>query len=176
MIQLSLRRNDKIVSSDFQVWKHNARGVTEELSQLNALDPCYYLHEDHIGSAAISFCQGHGLVGGISKNKKKVLFLYSSFLFLYFFFWSFRVCIWNIKDECISVGSSTGSSFWRTSRWRLRRYETASSLRPYLSTMIVISKKKPIFSVNLMWLNDHPSELGISRLRNEHELRESDWH
>ncbi|XP_029680560.1 A disintegrin and metalloproteinase with thrombospondin motifs adt-2 isoform X2 [Formica exsecta] len=63
LIQLSLRRNDKIVSSDFQVWKHNARGVTEELSQLNAPDPCYYLHEDHIGSAAISFCQGHGLHG-----------------------------------------------------------------------------------------------------------------
>ncbi|KMQ86864.1 a disintegrin and metalloproteinase with thrombospondin motifs 2-like protein [Lasius niger] len=61
LIQLSLRRNDKIVSSEFQVWKHNARGVTEELSQLNAPDPCYYLHEDHIGSAAISFCQRHGL-------------------------------------------------------------------------------------------------------------------
>lgn len=68
---MNLRRNNKIISSEFQVWKHNARGVTEELSQLNAPTPCYYLHQDHIGSAAISFCQGHGLVSDVSKKGKK---------------------------------------------------------------------------------------------------------
>jgi len=76
MVQLSLRRNDKIVSSEFQVWKHNARGVTEELSQLNAPAPCYYLHQDHIGSAAISYCQGHGLVSNISKKEKIYSFIH----------------------------------------------------------------------------------------------------
>ncbi|XP_077269582.1 ADAMTS metallopeptidase stall [Temnothorax americanus] len=64
LIQLNLRRNDNIASPQFQVWKHNAKGITEELSQLNAPDPCYYLHENRVGSAAISFCQRglHGLV------------------------------------------------------------------------------------------------------------------
>ncbi|XP_018405616.1 PREDICTED: A disintegrin and metalloproteinase with thrombospondin motifs 2 [Cyphomyrmex costatus] len=63
LIQLNLRRNDNIVSPQFQVWKHNAKSITEELSQLNAPDPCYYLHKNHEGSAAISFCQEHGLHG-----------------------------------------------------------------------------------------------------------------
>ncbi|XP_011860405.1 PREDICTED: A disintegrin and metalloproteinase with thrombospondin motifs 2 [Vollenhovia emeryi] len=63
LIQLNLRRNDNIVSPQFQVWKHNAKGITEELSQLSAPDPCHYLHKNHVGSAAISFCQEHGLHG-----------------------------------------------------------------------------------------------------------------
>ncbi|XP_029161135.1 A disintegrin and metalloproteinase with thrombospondin motifs adt-2-like [Nylanderia fulva] len=63
LIQLSLRRNDKIVSPEFQIWKHNTKGIIEELSQLNAPESCYYLHEDDIASAAISFCQEHGLHG-----------------------------------------------------------------------------------------------------------------
>ncbi|RLU15801.1 hypothetical protein DMN91_011557 [Ooceraea biroi] len=63
LIQLNLRRNDKIISPQFQVWKHNARGVTEELSQLSAPDLRYYLHEDHRGTAAINFNQERGLHG-----------------------------------------------------------------------------------------------------------------
>ncbi|XP_029172858.1 A disintegrin and metalloproteinase with thrombospondin motifs adt-2-like [Nylanderia fulva] len=63
LIQLSLRRNDKIVSPEFQIWKHNTKGIIEELLQLNAPESCYYLHEDDIASAAISFCQEHGLHG-----------------------------------------------------------------------------------------------------------------
>ncbi|XP_011647364.1 A disintegrin and metalloproteinase with thrombospondin motifs adt-2 [Pogonomyrmex barbatus] len=63
LIQLNLRRNDNIVSPQFQVWKHNIKGIKEELSQLSAPDLCYYLHKNHIGSAAISFCQEHGLHG-----------------------------------------------------------------------------------------------------------------
>ncbi|KAL0132957.1 hypothetical protein PUN28_000590 [Cardiocondyla obscurior] len=35
----------------------------EELPQLNAPNPCYYLHKSPAGSAAISFCQQHGLHG-----------------------------------------------------------------------------------------------------------------
>nr|XP_012234458.1 PREDICTED: uncharacterized protein LOC105679162 [Linepithema humile] len=62
-IQLNLRRNDKIVSSAFKAWKQNAKGITEELSQLNTSDFCYYFHDDHVNTAAINFCQGHGLKG-----------------------------------------------------------------------------------------------------------------
>ncbi|XP_028045420.1 uncharacterized protein LOC114254100 [Monomorium pharaonis] len=68
LIELNLRRNDNIVSSQFQVWKHNVNSSTEELSQLNIPDPCYYLHKSHIGSAAISFYQEHGLVSIFWRN------------------------------------------------------------------------------------------------------------
>ncbi|XP_067214568.1 A disintegrin and metalloproteinase with thrombospondin motifs 7-like isoform X2 [Linepithema humile] len=64
-IQLNLRRNDQIVSSKFKLWKYDARSITEKLSQLNASDPCYYLHKDHISTAAINFCQEHGWEGFI---------------------------------------------------------------------------------------------------------------
>lgn len=60
MVRLNLRRNDRIVSPWLQVRKHNARGATEKL---NAPNPCHYLHEDEITSAAISFCQERVLVG-----------------------------------------------------------------------------------------------------------------
>ncbi|XP_014474312.1 PREDICTED: A disintegrin and metalloproteinase with thrombospondin motifs 14 [Dinoponera quadriceps] len=63
LIRLILRRNDKITASDFQIWKHNTKGVMEELSLLSAPDPCYYLHSDHVGSAAVSFCQERGMHG-----------------------------------------------------------------------------------------------------------------
>nr|XP_012214457.1 PREDICTED: A disintegrin and metalloproteinase with thrombospondin motifs 19-like isoform X2 [Linepithema humile] len=63
LIQLNLRRNDKIVASEFEIWKHNTKGVTEKLSQLNTPDPCYYLHKDQISSAAINFCHKNGLEG-----------------------------------------------------------------------------------------------------------------
>nr|XP_012230171.1 PREDICTED: A disintegrin and metalloproteinase with thrombospondin motifs 2-like isoform X2 [Linepithema humile] len=63
LIQLNLRRNDRIVSPVFQVWKYNSKNVTEMLSQINALDTCFYFHEDHVNSAAINFCQEYGLEG-----------------------------------------------------------------------------------------------------------------
>ncbi|XP_067208404.1 A disintegrin and metalloproteinase with thrombospondin motifs 2-like isoform X2 [Linepithema humile] len=62
LVQLKLRKNDQIVSPTFEEWKYNANGVTE-MSQLKALDFCFYLHKDHIGSAAINFCQDNGLEG-----------------------------------------------------------------------------------------------------------------
>lgn len=55
-IQLKLRKSDPIVSSTFKAWKRDATG---ELSQLNALTLCYYLHKDHISTAIINFCQEH---------------------------------------------------------------------------------------------------------------------
>ncbi|XP_012221054.1 A disintegrin and metalloproteinase with thrombospondin motifs adt-2-like isoform X2 [Linepithema humile] len=61
-IQLNLRRDDQIVST-FHVWKHDATGITKKLSELNASDPCYYFHIDHISTAAINFCQEHGWEG-----------------------------------------------------------------------------------------------------------------
>nr|XP_012229702.1 PREDICTED: A disintegrin and metalloproteinase with thrombospondin motifs 16-like isoform X1 [Linepithema humile]XP_012229703.1 PREDICTED: A disintegrin and metalloproteinase with thrombospondin motifs 16-like isoform X1 [Linepithema humile] len=62
-IQLKLRRNEQIVSSMFKVWKHDTINITEKLLQINASDPCYYLHKDHISTAAINFCQEHGWEG-----------------------------------------------------------------------------------------------------------------
>nr|XP_012234457.1 PREDICTED: A disintegrin and metalloproteinase with thrombospondin motifs 17-like [Linepithema humile] len=64
-IQLNLRRNDKIVSSAFKAWKRNAKGIKEELSQLNTSNFCYYFHDNYVHTAAINFCQGHGLKGTI---------------------------------------------------------------------------------------------------------------
>ncbi|XP_067208708.1 A disintegrin and metalloproteinase with thrombospondin motifs 2-like [Linepithema humile] len=63
LIELNLRRNDRTVLSAFEVWKYNAKGVTENLSQLKASNSCFYLHEDHVSFAAINFCRGNGLEG-----------------------------------------------------------------------------------------------------------------
>ncbi|XP_067213380.1 A disintegrin and metalloproteinase with thrombospondin motifs 1-like isoform X2 [Linepithema humile] len=60
-IQLNLRRNNQIVSM-FKVWTHDAKGITEDLSQSYASDLCYYLHKDHISTAVINFHE-HGWEG-----------------------------------------------------------------------------------------------------------------
>ncbi|XP_067213581.1 A disintegrin and metalloproteinase with thrombospondin motifs adt-2-like isoform X2 [Linepithema humile] len=62
-IQLNLRRNDQIVSPLFNVWKHDAKGITKKLSQSNASSPCYYFHEDNITISAIKFRQKSGWEG-----------------------------------------------------------------------------------------------------------------
>ncbi|XP_012224544.2 A disintegrin and metalloproteinase with thrombospondin motifs adt-2-like isoform X1 [Linepithema humile] len=64
LIQLNLRKNDKFVSSMFEKWKYNAKSITK-ISQLKALDSCFYIHEDHVSSAAINFCHENGLKGFI---------------------------------------------------------------------------------------------------------------
>ncbi|XP_067212643.1 A disintegrin and metalloproteinase with thrombospondin motifs 7-like isoform X1 [Linepithema humile] len=63
LIHLNLRQNDRIVSSEFEVWNNNAKSVTAKLLQLNVSDPCYYYHKDHISSAAINFCHEYGWEG-----------------------------------------------------------------------------------------------------------------
>nr|XP_012218082.1 PREDICTED: uncharacterized protein LOC105669606 isoform X1 [Linepithema humile] len=63
LIQLNLRRNDRIVPPQFKVWKNNGKSDTEKLLQLNISDSCYYYHKDHISSAAINFCHEYGLEG-----------------------------------------------------------------------------------------------------------------
>ncbi|XP_067214567.1 A disintegrin and metalloproteinase with thrombospondin motifs adt-2-like isoform X2 [Linepithema humile] len=49
----------------FKVWKHDAKNITEDLSQLYTSNPCYYVHKDQISTAAINFCQEHGWKGFI---------------------------------------------------------------------------------------------------------------
>ncbi|XP_012220601.2 A disintegrin and metalloproteinase with thrombospondin motifs adt-2-like [Linepithema humile] len=56
-IQLNLHKSDETVSSTFEVWKYEAKSITEELSQLNASNPCYYLHKDRISTAVMNFRQ-----------------------------------------------------------------------------------------------------------------------
>ncbi|XP_067204169.1 A disintegrin and metalloproteinase with thrombospondin motifs adt-2-like [Linepithema humile] len=64
VIQLNLRRNERIVSSKFEAWKRDAKNITEELiPQLYTSDSCYYFHKNHISTAAINFCQQHGWEG-----------------------------------------------------------------------------------------------------------------
>ncbi|XP_012228906.2 A disintegrin and metalloproteinase with thrombospondin motifs adt-2-like isoform X1 [Linepithema humile] len=63
LMQLNLCKNDQIVSTPFEAKKYNAKIITEKLSQLKASDPCFFLHENHVSSAAINFCQEHGLKG-----------------------------------------------------------------------------------------------------------------
>nr|XP_012224547.1 PREDICTED: disintegrin and metalloproteinase domain-containing protein 28-like [Linepithema humile] len=62
LIQLNLRKNDKIVSPTFEEWKYNTKSI-KKMSQLKALDSCFYIHEDHVSSAAINFCHENGLEG-----------------------------------------------------------------------------------------------------------------
>nr|XP_012233686.1 PREDICTED: uncharacterized protein LOC105678717 [Linepithema humile] len=70
LIQLNLRRNDRIVSPAFGIWKYNANRVTEKLLELNLSNPCYYYHEDHISYAAINFCHEDGLKGHVFVENK----------------------------------------------------------------------------------------------------------
>nr|XP_012216560.1 PREDICTED: A disintegrin and metalloproteinase with thrombospondin motifs 7-like [Linepithema humile] len=65
LIQLNLRRNDQTVLSAFELWKYNAKDVTEKLSQYKASNSCFYFHENHDSFAAVSFCQKNGLEGFI---------------------------------------------------------------------------------------------------------------
>lgn len=61
-VNLRLRRNDKIVAPDFQVWKHNEEDNAEELLELGKPSPCHYLHWNDFSSAAISLCKERGMV------------------------------------------------------------------------------------------------------------------
>ncbi|KAG7203022.1 hypothetical protein KM043_010147 [Ampulex compressa] len=63
LIELTLRRNDKIVAPNFQVWKHSTEGTTEKLVYLSRPEPCHYLHQNRASSAAISLCRERGLHG-----------------------------------------------------------------------------------------------------------------
>lgn len=111
LIQLNLRRNDKIVSSQFQVWKHNAKGVTEELSQLNAPDLRYYLHKDHMASAAISFNRQRGLVLFLEKNLSCEK---SSLYSLLFPFSRFYMKTCNMHLQCV-----TRNAFYKRNNYLL---------------------------------------------------------
>ncbi|XP_067208402.1 A disintegrin and metalloproteinase with thrombospondin motifs adt-2-like [Linepithema humile] len=62
LIQLKLYKNDQIVSPAFEEWKYNAKNVTK-MSQLKALDPCFFFHENHTCFAVINFCHENGLEG-----------------------------------------------------------------------------------------------------------------
>nr|XP_012214597.1 PREDICTED: uncharacterized protein LOC105667393 [Linepithema humile] len=64
-IQLNLHRNDEVVSSALKVEENYAKDVAEKLWKLKASDICIYFHEGHVSSAAINFCQEHGLWEGI---------------------------------------------------------------------------------------------------------------
>ncbi|XP_012227150.1 A disintegrin and metalloproteinase with thrombospondin motifs 7-like [Linepithema humile] len=63
LIQLNLHRNDRIVSAEYEIWKYHIKGATANLSQLQASDPCLYIHKDNVSSAIINFCDEHGLEG-----------------------------------------------------------------------------------------------------------------
>nr|XP_012230667.1 PREDICTED: uncharacterized protein LOC105676986 [Linepithema humile] len=60
LIQLNLHKNDRIVLSEYEVWKYHLK---DKLSQLKASDSCLYIHRDHVSSAIINFCDEYGLEG-----------------------------------------------------------------------------------------------------------------
>ncbi|XP_054010643.1 A disintegrin and metalloproteinase with thrombospondin motifs adt-2 [Hylaeus anthracinus] len=62
-VELTLRRNDNIVASQFQVWKHINEDNVEELPELGKPAPCHYLHTNELSSAAISLCKEGGMHG-----------------------------------------------------------------------------------------------------------------
>ncbi|XP_015439725.1 PREDICTED: A disintegrin and metalloproteinase with thrombospondin motifs 2 [Dufourea novaeangliae] len=62
-VRLKLRRNDKIVAPNFQVWKHNEEDHLVELPELGKPHSCHYLHRNDFSSAAISLCQERGMHG-----------------------------------------------------------------------------------------------------------------
>lgn len=61
-VELTLRRNDKIVAPQFQVWKRYEGDEAEELPELSKPAACYYLHRNDVSSAAISLCKEREVV------------------------------------------------------------------------------------------------------------------
>jgi len=63
--------------SSFKVWKHYAKSITKNQSQLNASEPCYYFHKDHISIAVVNFSHKHGWVSDtvLNTNHLKSFFL-----------------------------------------------------------------------------------------------------
>nr|XP_003707422.2 PREDICTED: A disintegrin and metalloproteinase with thrombospondin motifs 2 [Megachile rotundata] len=62
-VDLMLRKNDKIVAPQFQVWKHSDEDTVQELPELSNPVSCHYLHRDDFSSAAISLCKRSGVHG-----------------------------------------------------------------------------------------------------------------
>ncbi|XP_033324352.2 ADAMTS metallopeptidase stall [Megalopta genalis] len=62
-VNLRLRRNDRIVTPNFRVWKHNEDDDLEELQDLREPSSCHYLHRNDYSSAAISLCKERGMHG-----------------------------------------------------------------------------------------------------------------
>nr|XP_012229981.1 PREDICTED: A disintegrin and metalloproteinase with thrombospondin motifs 7-like isoform X1 [Linepithema humile] len=148
-IQLKLRRNEQIVSSMFKVWKHDTIGITEKLSQINASDPCYYLHKNHISTAAINFCQEHGWKGIVylKDNILEIRPLLDDFASLSSIG---DVCV---KDEInISFGKphlikrslqlSADSSFHNLDNFKLKRRHVRNTLRKLTIELAVFIDEK----------------------------------
>ncbi|XP_051167206.1 A disintegrin and metalloproteinase with thrombospondin motifs adt-2-like isoform X2 [Leptopilina boulardi] len=62
-IDLLLKRNDKLLSSNFQVWRQTNKDFREEIQELNSPESCHYLIEDDNKSAAINFCEDRKMTG-----------------------------------------------------------------------------------------------------------------
>lgn len=72
-VELMLRRNDKIIAPEFQVWKHYGEDNVEELPELSKPTPCHYLHRNDFGSAAVSLCRQRGVVSIMLKQHLRLL-------------------------------------------------------------------------------------------------------
>lgn len=61
-IELKLRRNDRLLSPYFKVWlHHDSSNGGEQLPELYEAQNNYYLHQDDVITAAVSFTD-QGLV------------------------------------------------------------------------------------------------------------------
>ncbi|XP_015516673.2 A disintegrin and metalloproteinase with thrombospondin motifs adt-2 [Neodiprion pinetum] len=64
-LELTLRKNDKLLAPSFRIWRHGVDKVLKEVPELSTPSPCHYLHQDNLISAAISVCHHrtmHGLI------------------------------------------------------------------------------------------------------------------
>ncbi|XP_048510631.1 A disintegrin and metalloproteinase with thrombospondin motifs adt-2-like isoform X2 [Athalia rosae] len=64
-VELRLRKNDKLLIPDFQVWRHGKDEILKEVPELSRPASCHYLYQDDLVSAAISACHPrsvHGLI------------------------------------------------------------------------------------------------------------------
>ncbi|XP_043479989.1 A disintegrin and metalloproteinase with thrombospondin motifs adt-2-like [Leptopilina heterotoma] len=62
-LDLLLRRNDKLLSPNFQVWRQTNSDFREQVPELNSPVSCHYLYRDDNKSASISFCEDRKMQG-----------------------------------------------------------------------------------------------------------------
>lgn len=67
-LDLLLEKNENLITSNFEVWKHGKDGVLKRHDNFAKLSPCYhYIYKDSVSSAAVTLCDTGTVVSAKSK-------------------------------------------------------------------------------------------------------------